>query len=53
VTDAMIVVTILGAAATTTLFILDQTNAPQEGEHVAVLPVITPFGGGIAAVGRF
>jgi hypothetical protein len=53
VTDAMIVVTILGAAATTTLFILDQTNAPASDERVAVVPVITPFGGGVSAFGRF
>ncbi len=53
VTDVMIVTTILGAAATVTLFILDQTNAPQDGEHVAVVPVITPYGGGVAALGRF
>lgn len=53
VTDVMIVTTILGAAATVTLFILDQTNAPQDDEHVAVLPYVTPFGGGVAALGRF
>lgn len=53
VTDAMIVTTILGAAATVTLFILDQTNAPAEGEHVAVVPVISPYGAGVAALGRF
>lgn len=53
VTDVMIVTTILGAAATVTLFILDQTNAPQQGEHVAIVPVITPFGGGVTAIGQF
>jgi hypothetical protein len=53
VTDVMIVVSVLGAAATTTLFILDQTNAPQSGETVAVVPVITPWGGALTAAGRF
>ncbi len=53
VTDVMIVTTILGAAATTTLFILDQTNAPADGEHVAILPVITPSGAAVMAIGRF
>jgi hypothetical protein len=53
VTDVMIVTSVLGAAATVTLFILDQTNAPAADESVAVVPVITPFGGGITALGRF
>jgi len=53
VTDVMLVASILGAAATVTLFILDQTNAPQEGESVALVPVLVPQGGGLWAVGRF
>jgi len=53
VTDVMIVTTILGAAATTTLFILDQTNAPGSDERVAVVPVVTPYGVAITASGRF
>lgn len=53
VTDVMLVASILGAAATVTLFILDQTNAPQEGESVALVPVLMPNGGGIWALGRF
>jgi hypothetical protein len=53
VTDVMIVTSVLGAAATVTLFILDQTNAPSSGESVAVVPVITPFGGAVMATGHF
>lgn len=53
VTDVMIVTTILGAAATTTLFILDQTNAQSSDERVAVLPVVTPYGAAVTAFGRF
>ncbi len=53
VTDVMLIASILGAGATVTLFILDQTNAPQSGESVAVVPVLMPYGGGVWALGRF
>lgn len=53
VTDVMLVASLLGAAATVTLFILDQTNAPQEGESVALVPVVMPSGAGLWAQGRF
>lgn len=55
VTDVMLVTTIVGAGATTALFIIDQMGAEQEEDaaEVAVLPVFTPQGMAITASGRF
>jgi hypothetical protein len=53
VTDVMLVTTIVGAGATTALFILDQTSGGDDDERVTVLPVVTPQGAAITAFGRF
>jgi hypothetical protein len=56
VTDVFLVTTIVGAGATTALFIIDQLGsetAEDEAEEVVVLPVFTPQGVAITAAGRF
>jgi hypothetical protein len=52
VTDVMLITTIVGAGVTTALFIIAQGESDQE-DTVALVPVLTPSGGGLFAAGRF
>jgi hypothetical protein len=52
VTDVMLIASLVGAGATTALFVIAQGESDQE-DTVALVPIVAPGAAGLFASGRF